>query len=89
MKRYQRNTAINETEIDGDIFLVDPKTDEIYYLDAISSGLWRLLDEPQDLPSAQRTYRDAFPDIDPETIDSDIAAALADLLARGLVVLVS
>jgi hypothetical protein len=86
MIRLARNPAVTETRLDDEIFLVEPHSDEVYYLDAVSSGLWRLLDGPATLEELQATYRAAFPDSDAATIDRDVAAAVADMMARDLVV---
>ena len=85
--RYQRNPAVSETEIDGEIFLVEPETEEVFYLDAMGSGLWRLLAEPQTMREAAAVYAAAFPETDRGTIEDDLGAALNALLDRGLVVL--
>ena len=84
--RYQRNPAVSETEIDGDFFLVEPETEEVFYLDSMGSGLWRLIAEPQTLQEAAAVYAAAFPDTDHATIEDDLGAVLDDLLGRGLVV---
>ena len=47
--RYKRNHAVSETELNGEIFLVEPETEELFYLDAMSAGLWRLIAAPQSL----------------------------------------
>lgn len=84
--RYQRNPAVTETEIDGEIFLVEPETEEVFYLDPLGSGLWRLIAEPHSLPEAATVYAAAFPDTDRTTIEADLGAVLSDLLERGLAV---
>ncbi len=89
MQRYRRNPAVSETEIDEEIFLVEPKSEEIYYLDPVTSGLWRLLAEPKTLAEAQAVLRDAFPDQDRATVERDVAAAFEDMSGRRLIVTVS
>ena len=89
MQRYQRNPAVSETEIDEEVFLVEPKSEEIYYLDSVTSGLWRLLAEPKTLAEAQAILLDAFPDQDAAAVERDVAAAFEDMLARRLIVTVS
>lgn len=86
MTRLARNPSVTETPLDDEIFLVEPHSDEVYYLDAVSSGLWRLLAEPATLAELQAAYREAFPDFDETTIDRDVAATVADMTARGVVV---
>lgn len=88
MTRYQRNSAVTETEIEGETFLVEPEGEEIFYLDKVSSGLWKLLAEPRNIYELQAVFGAAFPDIDPDQIAADVAAALADLVARDLAVIV-
>ena len=86
MTRFVRNPAVTETPLDEDVFLVEPHSDEVFYLDAVSSGLWRLLAEPTTLDAMKSTFREAFPDGDPAAVDRDVAAAVADLLERDLIV---
>ena len=87
-RRYLRNPAIGATVIDEEIFLVEPDTQEVYYLDAVSSALWRLLAEPRSEAELSALFAAAFPDTPRETIGQDIARATADLVARGLAVVV-
>lgn len=83
--RYQRNTAVSEFDLDESLFLVEPVSEEIYYLDAVSAGLWRLLEEPQDMGEILAVFAEAFPDTEPTRIERDVASALADMGARDLV----
>ena len=84
-ERYRRNPTVSETELDGEIFLVEPESAEVFYLDAISAGLWRLIAEPQTLDETISIYQDAFPEVDRGTVENDLKAALQILLERGLV----
>lgn len=86
--RYRRNPEVSVTELDGEVFLVEPDSQEVFYLDAMGAGLWRLIAEPQSLQEAVAVYLAAFPDADPETVESDLQAALRTLLDRGLAVAV-
>ncbi|MGE0659916.1 MAG: PqqD family protein [Reyranellaceae bacterium] len=85
MTQFKRNAAVTATEIDDGIFLVEPESQDIYFLDAVSSGLWRLLETPASLGEMQAVVREAFPDQPAETLDADVAVALDDMLARRLV----
>lgn len=44
--RYCRNPAVSATEVENDLFLVEPEGQDVYYLDAVTSGIWRLLEAP-------------------------------------------
>jgi hypothetical protein len=84
--RYKRNPAVSETELDGEIFLVEPDSEEVFYLDAMGAGLWRLIAVPQSLQEIVVVYRAAFPDADSQTVENDLRAALQTMLDRGLVI---
>ena len=85
MNKFKRNAAVTATEIDDGIFLVEPETQDIFFLDAMSSGLWRLLDEPQSLAAMQTVVREAFPDQPVQALDADVAMALQEMVERRLV----
>ena len=82
--RYKRKAGVSETEIDDGVFLVEPQSQEIYFLDAISRGLWRLMGEASSLEDLQRAVREAFPDQAPAEVDRDVAAAIGEMTERGL-----
>jgi hypothetical protein len=84
--RYQRNPGITETAVDDDIFLVDSQSQEVFYLDAVTAALWRCLEDPKTEADIAALFEAAFPDTDPAQIERDIAAALADMIRRALVV---
>ncbi|MFO1190212.1 MAG: PqqD family protein [Alphaproteobacteria bacterium] len=86
MTRYRRNPGVSETTIDGETFLVDPTDEDIFYLDQITTGLWRILATPHTKTEILTLFHAAFPQVDADRLDADLTAALADLVARSLVV---
>ena len=86
LARYKQNPTVSETELDGEIFLVEQESEEVFYLDAMGAGLWRLIASPQSLEEAVLVYQAAFPDADRQTVENDLRAALQTLLDRGLVI---
>ena len=86
--RYERNPAVSATELDGEIFLVEPESEEVFYLDAMGAALWRLIAVPQSLEEAIAVYQAAFPGTDRQTLEIDLRAALQSLADRGLAVVV-
>ena len=84
--RYRRNPGVGETRIENDVFLVEPGTDEVFYLDATGAALWRLLSEPRTPDEIEAVFAAAFPDVPRDRLGRDLAALLADLAARNLVV---
>ena len=86
---YVRNPAVTETTLDDDVFLVEPETGEVFYLNAVTSGLWTLFAAPTSVSDAVAAYRAAFPDEPAEKIVADVRGATADMLARDLIVILS
>lgn len=83
---WLRNPAITATDIDAETFLVDPESGEVFYLDAVSSALWRLLAEPQTQDGIAVLFAAAFPDEPPARIAEDIGTAIAEMDRRRLIV---
>ena len=83
---FVRNPAVTQTALDDDIVLVEPESGEVFYLDAVTGGLWRLFEEPASASEAGEAYRAAFPEQSGETIARDVEAAIIEMLSRGLLV---
>jgi len=86
---YVRNPAVTETTLDDDVFLVEPGSGEVFYLNAITSGLWTLFAAPTSIVDAATAYREAFPDEPADKILADVRSAAEDMLARDLIVTIS
>jgi len=84
--QFQRKPGISETPVDDGVFLVEPESQEIFYLDSISCGLWRELSQPRSRADLHDVLGEAFPEIPAERIASDIGAVLDDLLQKRLIV---
>jgi len=82
--RLVRNPAVSETVVDDETFLVEPASQEVFYLDPVTSALWRLLAEPRSETELSALFAAAFPDAGSDRIGRDIAAATDELVARGL-----
>lgn len=85
-QRLQRRDCVSETDMDGDLFLVDGRNGEIYHLDAMGQALWRALAEPVTGDELADLFVTAFPDQAPAQVSQDVRAALIELLNRDLVV---
>ena len=83
--RYRRNPQVRATDVEGEFFLVEPASGQIYYLDQVTSGLWRLLAEPMDRRELIDTYREAFPEEPADQIAVQVGAALEEMVAGNLV----
>ena len=79
----ERNPETMATDVDGETFLVRPDREDIHYLDAVATGIWRLLSEPMSENDMSIVMRDAFPDVSPDVIEADLKRALEELMAAG------
>lgn len=84
MPLYRRNEGVSVTEIDDGSFLVEPASQDIFYLDGLSRGVWNALAEPMSRDALHGLLADAFPDTPPQRIAADLDALLAELVGRGL-----
>ncbi len=83
-RHARRKPGIGERVVGNELFLVDGAGQTIYHLNAVGAGLWRLMDGSCGADEAAAILRQAFPDVDRQVIERDIAALTADLLRRGL-----
>lgn len=83
---FIRNPAVTETTLDDDVFLVEPESGDVFYLNAVTGGLWKLFAEPATEIDAVTTFRAAFPDQPQDDVARDVAAAITDLKSRALIV---
>ncbi len=82
---YAQNPNIAERSIDDTVFLVDPGTDVVFYLDPLGTGIWRLLKEPLSMTDATRIVRQAFPEIPAEEIARDVSMLISDMSQRNII----
>ena len=83
--RYRRNEQVTVTTVDDGSFLVEPETQDIFYLDAVSAGVWSALEEPATLQDLQALVAEAFPETPRPTVDADIDALVKDMVERKLI----
>lgn len=82
---YLQNSNIDERSIDDTVFLVDPKTDKIFYLNPISTGIWQLLRKPTSVFDATTIVQQAFPEISPKKIAKEVSRFINQMSKRNLV----
>jgi hypothetical protein len=80
--RYRPRPGLVETEIPGELVLLDPETQEMFSLNETGRAAWRLL--------PGRTLREVAEgmcgrfEATPEAVLADLEALVAQLLAAGL-----
>ena len=82
---YVRNSKIVERSIDDTVFLVNPDTDIVFYLNSIGTGILHLLKEPISVLDATNIVQQAFPDLPPNKIARDVSKLFNDMSKGNLV----
>ncbi|KZC97665.1 PqqD family protein [Oceanibaculum pacificum] len=82
---YMRLPAVSSHEVDGEIFLTDPRNGAIHHLNLMASGLWRLLAEPITPEEAVEVVHTAFPNLQRQRLERDVSALFSHLLENGLI----
>lgn len=82
---YLRNPIIVERSIDDAVFLVNPETDAIFYLNQVGTAIWQLLTEPINVLEAVAIVQQAFPDVKPKNIAEDVSKLINEMSDRSLV----
>lgn len=85
-RRLVRNPAVNNTEVDGEVFLVEPESEDVIHLDKLASALWRYLAAPRQRDEIMEVFAAAFPKVRRSRLRRDLARAIADLRRRDLIV---
>jgi hypothetical protein len=80
--RYARRAGVIETDLDAELILLDPATQEMFSLNDVGRLIWRSLEEEPVDAIVDRVVG-AF-DVDHEVAGADVRALLRQLLDAGL-----
>ena len=81
---FLRNNGIVERRIDDTVFLINPETDTVFYLNPLGTAIWKLLAQPICTAEAATIVQEAFPDVPPKQIADDVSALLNKLYKKNL-----
>lgn len=84
---YAKNHKIVERRIDDTVFLVNPETDTVLYLNQLGTSIWHLLVEPVSTQEVTQTVQHAFPNVPPKKIADDVCELFNQLSQEDFVVL--
>lgn len=85
-RQFRHRNGLTERLVDADLFLVNPGGQTIYHLNGLGAGLWRLLDGTHGLDDVVTVLKEAFPNADSDSIESDVKTLVGDLADRGLLI---
>lgn len=84
---YVRNQQIVERRVDDTVFLVNPETETVFYLNPLGTAIWQLLAQPISAAEAATIVQQAFPDVSSYQIADDVSGLLNQLRKKNLALL--
>ncbi|HEX7051156.1 MAG TPA: PqqD family protein [Longimicrobiales bacterium] len=82
-QRYARAPGVIETDLEHELVLLDPETQEMFSLNATGRCVWRALPAEGEAPLVAAVV--AAYDVSPEAAEADVRRLLAELLEAGLI----
>ncbi len=67
------------------MFLVDSDNQTVFHLNQLGAAVWHLIAEPTAVDQIVAIVQQAFPDIAPEQVETDVTKLIDDLHSRGLI----
>ena len=84
---FIQHQQAQKIRIEEENFLTSPDGKAIYHLNPVASGIWELLAEPTSEKMIVSTLCAAFPEVNREVIESDVAEILSRFQSKNLVML--
>jgi hypothetical protein len=84
--RVEIPESVLTREIDGELVLLDLRSETYFGLDDVGTRFWAALAQHATLPEARRALLEEF-DVEPARLERDLARLLGELEAHGLVAL--
>jgi hypothetical protein len=82
--RVKISTDIVSAEIEGEITILNPRTDEYLSLNQVGSSVWRLLQEIDDLVSIHQRLMEEYA-VEPEVMWVDLFDLLTEMEKAGVI----
>ena len=80
----RRGENCRETELEGEVVLLDLSTDMFVSLDQIGSSIWKLLEPPTTFATLCQTLMKEY-DVEENVCRADVLSFLRDLSENGLI----
>jgi len=85
-KKVQLSETLFAQEVDGEMVLLDMKSENYFGLDAVASEIWRLLQEGKSLEEILLELMEIY-DVDETTLRQDLSNFIEQLQEQGLATL--
>ncbi len=83
--QLRRRSDVEIRQVDDECFLADLDGNAIHHLNPIGMAVWRLMARPTDSNEIVAALANAFPDVERERIEQDVAELVAALRRKGLI----
>ncbi len=85
-KKVQLSETLFAQEVDGEMVLLDMKSENYFGLDAVASEIWKLLQEGKSLEEILLELMEIY-DVDETTLRQDLSNFIEQLQEQGLATL--
>jgi len=85
LKKLRRNDHLPFQMLDGEVVVVDPKTQNVHVLNSTASRIWELLENDMDLQGLIDALNEEYDLISPERVQ-EVRSFLNELEEQGLTV---
>jgi len=85
-KKVQLSESLFAQEVDGEMVLLDMKSENYFGLDAVASEIWKLLQEGKSLEEILLELMEIY-DVDETTLRQDLSNFIEQLQEQGLATL--
>ena len=82
---YRRNPTVEEAPLGADLMLYDPAKSQFFVLNSTMAYLWRNCDGEKSFDSIVKAIPDLFAEADGYPVDTEMKAALDELLSLGMI----
>ncbi len=82
---FKQNPEITERRVDDIVFLVNSDSETMFHLNELGSAVWRLFSDSTPVYQAVEFVQQAFPEISPEQVKTDVIKLVDDLNKQGLI----
>ena len=82
---YRRAEGVRLLADTEGAYLVDERTDAVFHLNAVSEGVWLMMEYPLSEAEAASLLQERFPDVNPGSIGRDVSRLFCEFRKAGLI----
>jgi len=83
-RKYKVAESVHSQLVDGELVILDMKTEKYFGLDSVGSDIWKLIDEENSFQEILDAMLEMY-DADPDQVNRDIEDLIEKLLTDNLI----